>query len=103
MGDLKKLPILRYIKDELQFGILTTHSRLHGSKSYRVPWTFDEEAVEVCRKFTKLKLRLMPYIYEAAVRSNGDVSCPLFQCKAKWWRGIAYTFEFDGLFQRDYI
>lgn len=54
----------------LQFGILSTHSRLHGSKSYRVPWTFDEEAVEVCRKFTKLKLRLMPYIYEAAVRSN---------------------------------
>ena len=44
----------------LQFGILSTHSRLHGSKSYRVPWTFDEEAVEVCRKFTKLKLRLMP-------------------------------------------
>lgn len=54
----------------LQFGLLSTHSRLHGSKSYRVPWEFDEEATEVCREFTQLKLRLMPYIYEAAVVSH---------------------------------
>lgn len=42
----------------LQFGLLSSHSRLHGSKSYRVPWVFDEEAVEVCRKFSVLKNRL---------------------------------------------
>lgn len=54
----------------LQFGLLSTHSRLHGSKSYRVPWLFDEEAVEVCRRFTKLKIRLMPYIYQMAVKSH---------------------------------
>ncbi len=54
----------------LQFGLLSTHSRLHGSQSYRVPWLFDEEAVDVCRKFTKLKLRLMPYLYQIAVRSH---------------------------------
>lgn len=54
----------------LQFGLLSTHSRLHGSKSYRVPWLFDEEAVDVCRKFTKLKLRLLPYLYSMAVKSH---------------------------------
>ena len=54
----------------LQFGLLSTHSRLHGSKSYRVPWLFDDEAVEVCRRFTKLKLKLMPYIYQMAVLSH---------------------------------
>ena len=54
----------------LQFGLLSSHSRLHGSKSYRVPWLFDDEAVDVCRKFTKLKLRLMPYIYQMAVNSH---------------------------------
>lgn len=54
----------------LQFGLLSTHSRLHGSKSYRVPWLFDEEAVDVCRKFTKLKISLMPYIYQMAVNSH---------------------------------
>ena len=30
-------------------GCSRTHSRLHGSDSYRVPWLFDEESVEVLR------------------------------------------------------
>ncbi len=51
----------------MQFGMLSTHSRLHGSKSYRVPWLFDDEASDVCREFTKLKARLMPYLYQASV------------------------------------
>jgi alpha-D-xyloside xylohydrolase len=48
------------------FGLLSSHSRLHGSSSYRVPWLFDEEAVDVLRAFTRLKCRLMPYLYNAA-------------------------------------
>ncbi|MCL2370515.1 MAG: alpha-xylosidase [Firmicutes bacterium] len=47
----------------LAFGLLSTHSRLHGSTSYRVPWLFGEESVKVCRKFAKLKNQLMPYIF----------------------------------------
>ena len=54
----------------LQFGLLSTHSRLHGSKSYRVPWMFDDEAVDVCREFTQLKLKIMPYIYSMSVLSH---------------------------------
>lgn len=45
-----------------QFGLLSSHSRYHGSWEYKVPWLFGEEAVEVTRKFTKLKLSLMPYL-----------------------------------------
>lgn len=52
------------------FGLLSSHSRLHGSTSYRVPWLFDEEAVDVLRRFTKLKLRLMPYLFAQAVQST---------------------------------
>ena len=48
------------------FGLLSSHSRLHGNESYRVPWLFDEEAVAVTRFFTNLKCKLMPYIYGAA-------------------------------------
>ena len=48
------------------FGLLSTHSRLHGNDSYRVPWLFDEEAVDVVRTFTNLKCSLMPYLYSAA-------------------------------------
>lgn len=49
------------------FGLLSSHSRFHGSTSYRVPWAYDEEAVEVVRFFTKLKLALLPYIYSSSV------------------------------------
>ena len=52
------------------FGLMSSHSRLHGSSSYRVPWAYDEEAVEVARFFTKLKASLMPYLYGNAVETN---------------------------------
>ncbi len=52
------------------FGLLSSHSRLHGSSSYRVPWLFDEEAVDVLRAFTKLKCRLMPYLFAAATQAH---------------------------------
>ena len=52
------------------FGLLSSHSRLHGSSSYRVPWLFDEESCDVVRKFTRLKCRLMPYMYGAAVEAH---------------------------------
>ena len=52
------------------FGLLSTHSRLHGSSSYRVPWNYGEEAVDVLRFFTRLKMSLMPYIYAGAVNTS---------------------------------
>ena len=52
------------------FGLLSSHSRLHGTSSYRVPWLFDEESCDVVRKFTRLKCRLMPYLYGAAVEAH---------------------------------
>ncbi len=52
------------------FGLLSSHSRLHGSTSYRVPWAYDEEAVAVLRSFTKLKATLMPYIYSISKTAN---------------------------------
>ena len=52
------------------FGLLSTHSRLHGSSSYRVPWAYDEEAVDVVRFFAKLKASLMPYLFRNAVETS---------------------------------
>jgi alpha-D-xyloside xylohydrolase len=54
------------------FGLLSSHSRLHGSSSYRVPWAYDEEACDVLRQFTKLKCRLMPYLWSAALEANRE-------------------------------
>ena len=52
------------------FGLLSSHSRLHGSQSYRVPWLYDEEAVDVVRTFTRLKASLMPYLYKTSVDTS---------------------------------
>ncbi len=53
-----------------QFGLLSTHSRYHGSGQYKVPWAYGEESVDVCRAFTKLKLGMMPYLYSQAVLTH---------------------------------
>ena len=65
------------------FGMRGSHSRLRGSTVYRVPWLFDEEdekngvalvpgqtAVDVVREFTKLKLELMPYVYQLGLQPH---------------------------------
>lgn len=52
------------------FGLLSSHSRLHGSSSYRVPWAYDDEAVDVVRFFTRFKAKLMPYLYKTAVETS---------------------------------
>lgn len=67
IGGFEGLPNAELYKRWIAFGLLSSHSRLHGSSSYRVPWLFDEEAVDVLRHFTKLKCRLMPYLYRAAL------------------------------------
>lgn len=52
------------------FGLLSSHSRLHGNESYRVPWLFGDEAVDVLRFFTKLKSSMMPYLFSTAVDAS---------------------------------
>lgn len=52
------------------FGLLSSHSRLHGSTSYRVPWVYDDEACDVVRFFTKLKCSLMPYLFKNACETS---------------------------------
>lgn len=69
------------------FGLLSSHSRLHGNSSYRVPWNFDEEAVDVLRRFTRLKCRLMPYLFGEA-REATETGVPML-------RAMVLEFEND--------
>ncbi|KPG86318.1 alpha-xylosidase [Frigoribacterium sp. RIT-PI-h] len=70
IGGFEGTPGAEVYKRWTAFGLLSSHSRFHGSSSYRVPWAFDDEAVEVTRRFTKLKLSLMPYLYAAGLESS---------------------------------
>jgi alpha-D-xyloside xylohydrolase len=69
IGGFEGTPPGDVYKRWIAFGLLSSHSRLHGDQSYRVPWLFDEEAVDVLRLFTKLKCRLMPYLYAQALEA----------------------------------
>lgn len=71
-------PTPALFKRWVQFGLLSSHSRLHGSTSYRVPWDYGDEAVAVTRSFTRLKHRLMPYLYGAAVQAR-DTGTPVMR------------------------
>jgi alpha-D-xyloside xylohydrolase len=77
IGGFEGMPDPAVFKRWLAFGLLSSHSRLHGSTSYRVPWLFDDgreeagqSAVDVTRTFTKLKLRLMPYLYQVGLEAH---------------------------------
>jgi alpha-D-xyloside xylohydrolase len=66
IGGFEGSPPPTLFKRWLAFGLLSSHSRLHGSNSYRAPWSVDEESVEVCRFFTRLKQSLLPYLLKSA-------------------------------------
>ncbi len=70
IGGFEGTPSPALFKRWVAFGPLSSHSRLHGSESYRVPWHFDDEAVAVTREFARLKNSLMPYLWGAAVEAH---------------------------------
>jgi alpha-D-xyloside xylohydrolase len=72
IGGFEGTPTRELFKRWVPFGLLSSHSRLHGSISYRVPWLFGEEAVDVLRRFTRLKMRLMPYLFGAATQAHTE-------------------------------
>jgi alpha-D-xyloside xylohydrolase len=85
IGGFEGMPDPAVFKRWLAFGLLSSHSRLHGSTSYRVPWLFDEgreeagqSAVDVTRTFTKLKLKLMPYLYQVGLEAH-EVGAPFMR------------------------
>ena len=53
-----------------QFGLLSSHSRYHGSTAYKVPWLYGDEAVDVAREFVDLKLQLKPYLLKMAQETH---------------------------------
>ncbi|KAG6884904.1 hypothetical protein C0993_007361 [Termitomyces sp. T159_Od127] len=72
IGGFEGTPDPALYKRWFAFGCLSSHSRLHGSGSYRVPWLIDEsgEADVVLKRFIGLKLSLMPYIYSTAIKTH---------------------------------
>jgi alpha-D-xyloside xylohydrolase len=78
IGGFEGHPDPAVFKRWVAFGLLSSHSRLHGNESVRVPWAFDEEAVEVTRKFAHLKQKLMPYLMDT-MRNVNATGAPMMR------------------------
>ncbi len=78
IGGFEGSPDPAVFKRWVAFGMLSSHSRLHGNESVRVPWAFDEEAVDVTRKFAKLKQELLPYLHATAQEVH-DTGTPMMR------------------------
>jgi alpha-D-xyloside xylohydrolase len=78
IGGFEGTPDPDVFKRWVAFGLLSSHSRLHGNESVRVPWSVDEESVDVTRHFVKLKAKLMPYLYSQSVVCS-QVGLPLLR------------------------
>lgn len=72
IGGFEGNPDPAVFKRWVPFGLLSSHSRLHGNESVRVPWAFDDEAVDITRKFVQLKASLMPYLYGVAHQAAAE-------------------------------
>src|SRR5699024_12263129 len=59
IGGFEGAPDPGVIKRWLALGLLSSHSRLHGSSSYRVPWAFDELPGASERRLTRLEQPLV--------------------------------------------
>lgn len=70
IGGFEQTATADLFKRWVAFGLLSTHSRLHGNESYRVPWNYDDESSEVLKAFTELKCSLMPYLFSKAVEAH---------------------------------
>ncbi|GAB4337013.1 MAG: alpha-xylosidase [Candidatus Abyssubacteria bacterium] len=52
-----------------QFGLLSPIARFHGM-SPREPWEYGKAALEIVRKFSLLRMRLVPYLYSYAYEAS---------------------------------
>jgi alpha-D-xyloside xylohydrolase len=78
IGGFEGNPDPAVFKRWLAFGLLSSHSRLHGNESVRVPWSIDEEAVDVTRTFANLKKKLRPYLVET-MREVSEKGLPMMR------------------------
>lgn len=58
-----------------QFGLFSSHSRFHGVRG-REPWWYGDEAVEIVRRYARLRYRMLPYIW-AAAREATETALPV--------------------------
>ncbi|KZV88859.1 hypothetical protein EXIGLDRAFT_722172 [Exidia glandulosa HHB12029] len=70
IGGFEGLPPAELYMRWVAFGMFSSHTRLHGSSSYRVPWLYGEQAAVAMSNLLEVKHRLMPYLYYYAIQAH---------------------------------
>jgi alpha-D-xyloside xylohydrolase len=87
----------------IPFGMLTSHSRSHGTPP-KEPWEFSPQFLDEYRRAAELKYRLMPYVY-AQARDSSERGLPMVRAlfvdypedAGAWGVDDAYLFGSDVL------
>ena len=63
-----------------QLGCFTPFFRNHAAKGtrYQEPWAFDRQTLDICRKYIRLRYRLIPYIYDC-FHETESTGLPVFR------------------------
>jgi hypothetical protein len=77
-----------------EFGALSPSLWWHGLWGLRFPWEYGPQSLEIARRFTKLRYRLLPYMYTYA-RTAHDTGLPIVRGMFLEYPGqeLAYTYR----------
>jgi alpha-D-xyloside xylohydrolase len=86
-----------------QMGLFFSHARAHGHTAPREPWAYGERALEIFRRYARLRYRLLPYIYSAALRAAEGI--PLVRPLVFDYPNDPATWQIDDeyLFAHDFL
>jgi alpha-D-xyloside xylohydrolase len=79
-----------------QFGLLCSHSRMHGD-SPREPWQFGDTVLAIVRKYVNLRYQLFPYIYSCAYEAS-RTGMPVLRAMPLVFPGDVDTYHKDFQF-----
>ncbi|KAL4799997.1 glycosyl hydrolases family 31-domain-containing protein [Aspergillus venezuelensis] len=94
IGGFEGTPPPALYKRWVQFGLLSSHSRLHGSSSFRVPWIYGEDCSGVLRDCAKRKINLTPYLLSEALQGHNS-GAPLMRPMFVEFPGDLNTWALD--------
>jgi len=93
IGGYRGLPDPELYVRWAQFGLLCSHSRMHGD-SPREPWHFGEESAKIVRRYVSLRYRLFPYLYSCAHEASKS-GIPLLRAMCLEFPDDPNTFDKD--------
>jgi alpha-D-xyloside xylohydrolase len=93
IGGYRGMPDAELYVRWAQFGLLCSHSRMHGD-SPREPWHFGNAALSIVRRYIDLRYQLFPYLYSCAHEAH-RTGLPVLRAMPLAFPGDPNTYDRD--------